>query len=171
MAGPGDWLRRLGLGRRGGRVARLSRAAVDGAANRERAIAYGVYDFLASTDYRELTRRQRVAQLCLFYSNEVDNGGHLQYFHNVGMRRGFALMRALRKIGAEEQRAIFVRAYSYAIRHPVERAESLEDYSERAYEQEFRAEDDEFYACRPDIGGELLPAYVLANLGEFAESE
>lgn len=171
MAGPRDWLKRLGLGRRGGRVARLSRAAVDEAPNRERAILYPVYDLLAGTDYRELGKRQRVAQLCLFYSNEVDNGGHLQYFHNEGTKRGEALIRALGRIGAQQQCAIFARAYAQALRHPVGQAESLEDYSDRAYEQEFRAEDDAFYACRPDIGDALLPAYIFAHLGEFVEFE
>jgi hypothetical protein len=167
--GPWDRLRRL-LGLRAGPrlLARLNRAEVDAAEDREWAIVRPVYDLLARTEYRDLTPRQRVAQLVLFYGNEIDNGGHLQYFHNQGRRRARALMRALTAVGADAQRAAFVDALVKAVRDPVGPAESLEAYSERAYEQEFRAEDDAFYTCRPELGRELLPRYILAHLADFA---
>jgi hypothetical protein len=172
VTGPKDWLERLGL-RSGGqaRLARISRAEVDSAKDRDWAIAKPVFDFLARAEYRDLTPRQRVAQLTLFYSNDIENGGHLQYFHNEGMERADELLAALAEIGAECQREILERALGIARANPVEQADSLEDYSDRAYEAEFRTEDDAFYACRPEIGNTLLPAYILEHLGDFAELE
>ena len=127
-----------------------------------------VYDILASTDYDSLSPPQKQAQLVLFYSNEIFNGGHLQYFHNHGLARADALLAALAALGAAGHRAIFAEALAYARAHPVEQVNSLEDYSERASEQEFRRWDDLYYAIEPDLCQGPLDDFVLANLGDFA---
>jgi hypothetical protein len=150
---------------------RLSRAELAAAADPKWAAARPVYDCLARRRYDELAPRQRVAQLALFYSNEIGNGGHLQYFHNQGIGRADDLLAALDEIGAAPQREIFAAALEYAREHPVEPADSLQDYSDRAYEREFWDLDNAFYACRPEIGGQLLPDYIHAHLGDFIELE
>lgn len=151
--------------------ARLNRAAVEASADPRWALVGAVYDFLARTHARELSPTQRIAQLALFYDNEINNGGHLQYFHNIGVGEAGELIAALGAIGAACQRDIFERALALAREHPVEQADSLEDYSERAYEREFWDHDSAYYECRPEIGNALLADYVEAHLGEFVEYE
>jgi hypothetical protein len=46
---------------------------------------------------------------------------------------------------------------------------TLQEYSERAHENEFESFDTSYYACRPAIGDDLLPAYIEAHLGDFIE--
>lgn len=149
----------------------LSRSALDASADPKWALVDAVYDFLARTDRRDLSPVQQVAQLALFYDNEVNNGGHLQYFHNVGIGEAEALIRALDAVGAACQREIFERALALARENPVEQADSLEDYSERAYEREFWDHDTAYYKCRPELGNELLADYVQANVAEFVDFE
>ena len=156
------------MSEQGAPLAKLSRAAVEGAADPDKAIVDSVFDFLMDHYDDELAPRQRVAALALLYENEVDNGGHLQYFHNQGIGEADRLLAALEEIGAVCQRDIFARALAYARAHPVEQADSLDDYAERAYEQEFANWDKAFYACRPQIGNDLLAAYILAHLSDFA---
>ena len=146
----------------------LSRAEVDAARDRTWAIVRPVYDLLARYRHEDLSPRQQQAQLVLFYSNEIFNGGHLQHFHNQGMEHAGELLSALSEMGAAEHRANFAEALAYARQYPVEHAESIEEYSDWAYEQEFREWDDAHYAL-PELGNELLPRYILANLSDFVE--
>ena len=150
---------------------KLSRAELAAASDPKMALAEAVFDFLARRRYEDLSPRQRAAQLALFYSNEVNNGGHLQYFHNQGLDRADDLFAALDEIGAAGNREIFANALQHAREHPVEQADSLQDYAERAYEREYDDLDDAFYACRPELGNDLLPAYVHAHLADFVELE
>ena len=127
------------------------------------------YDLLAMHRYEDLSPPQRKAQLALFYSNEINNGGHLQYFHNQGVGRAEELLAALGEMGATTQQAIFAEALAYARQYPVEHADSLDEYSDWAHEQEFRDWDDAFYALAPDLGDGPLPDYIIAHLDDFAE--
>lgn len=102
--------------------ARLSRSAIEASADPKWAVVGAVYDFLARTPYRDLSPPQRTAQLALFYDNEINNGGHLQYFHNVGVERAGELIEALDAIGAAGQRRLFERALALARANPVEQA-------------------------------------------------
>jgi hypothetical protein len=153
------------------RFVKLSRAEVEAAKDPDWAIAHPVYQFLASTPESELSPHQKVARLVLFYSNEVDNGGHLQYFHNQGMGQVDDLIAALDEVGGAEQRKIFEAALAHARDYPVSGAETLEDYSDRAYERDFWSFDKAFYDIRPELGQTLLPEYIKAHLSEFAVIE
>lgn len=150
-------------------LGRLQRAEIDSAPDPKRAVAEAVFGLIFDRDEAELTPRQRVVRLALVYENEVDNGGHLQYFHNQGMADLAELRRALAEIGADGQREILEQAAQYAIQHPVDPADSLEGYHERATEQEFRGFDTAFYACRTRIGDDLLADYIQAHRAEFVE--
>ena len=149
---------------------KLSRSAVEPGADKW-ALLDAVYYFLADHPWEALSPRQRVARLVLIYSNEVDNGGHLQYFRNQGMDGVDDLLAALVEIGAAAQREIFVKAVAMARERPVEPVESLEDYAERAYEREYDDLDTAYYTCVPELGSELLPDYIRAHLDDFVEFE
>ena len=130
-----------------------------------------VIQWIAGEDYIDLAPRQKVAQLVLIYDNEVCNGGHLQYFHNQGVDFVEELLLALEEIGAACQREVFEKAKQYVLSHPVKKARTLEEYSERARKHEFRRVDDSYYACRPEISDELLPTYIQSHLEDFIELE
>ena len=147
---------------------KLNRAEVEAAADKW-ALLNPVYHFLPDQPWEDLSPRQRVALLVQIYSGEVDNGGHLQYFHNQGVDQADDLLAALAEMGATAQREIFVKALAIARERPVELAESLEDYAERAYEREFYDLDRAYYACRPELGSELLPDYIRAHIDDFVE--
>ena len=150
-------------------LGKLSRARIESAADPESVIFDGVVELIAEADYLDLTPKQRVAQLVLFYDNEVCNGGHLQYFHNHGMDHVGELLLALEEVGATCQYEIFMKASRYASTHPVEPVRTLQEYQERALGREFEGLDSAYYDCHPDIGEELLPAYIQAHLDEFIE--
>ena len=147
---------------------KLSRAEAD-ALDRSWEKMRPFYDLLARHRHEDLSPPQRKGQLALFYSNEINNGGHLQYFHNQGLERADELAAALADMGAAEQLAIFQGALAHAREYPVEQAESLEEYSDWAHEQEFSTWDDAFYAVKPELGDGALPDFILANLSEFAD--
>ena len=96
----------------------------------------------------------------MFYDNEINNGGHLQYFHNEGMEQAEELLATLKELGAACQLGTLERALRIARENPVEQSGAVEDYFERAYEREFCEQDSSHYACRPDLGSELLPDYL-----------
>lgn len=145
----------------------LDRAEVESASDRTWAIVGPVYDLLARHRFDDLPPPQQKAQLVLFYSNEIFNGGHLQYFHNQGVERADALIAALDEIGAAGHRINFAQALAHARRFPVAPAESLEEYSDWAHEQDFRAWDDAHYRL-PELGNDLLARHIVAHLEDFA---
>jgi len=152
-------------------LGKLCRAKVESAADQKLAVLNAVIKLVAGADYSDLTPAQKVAQLVLIYDNEVCNGGHLQYFHNQGMDHIEELFLALEEIGAGCQRAVLAKARHYALSHPVKRARTLQEYSERARRREFESFDSSYYGCDPAIGGDLLSAYIEAHLQEFIEFE
>lgn len=152
-------------------LGKLNRAKIQLASDPRLAVLDEVIELVAGADYLNLTPHQKVAQLVLLYDNEVCNGGHLQYFHNQGADYVKELLWALKKIGAACQRENLERASQYALSHPVKRARTLQEYSEWAHKREFERYDSAYYACRPAICDDLLPACIEAHLGEFIEFE
>ena len=152
-------------------LGKLNRKKFESTTDQQSAIIEEVIVLIAGADYLDLTPRQRVAQLVLFYDNEVCNGGHLQYFHNQGMTYAAELLRALEEIGARCEREIFAKASEYALANPVEPVSTLQEYHERAREREFEKLDRAYYKCRPSLGRDLLPEFIQKHLHEFIEFE
>jgi len=150
-------------------LGKLSRAEIEAAADRRGKMFDLVLDLLMEREPGSLTKRQLTVWRLVSYDNEVSNGGHLQYFHNQERADTEALPAALAEVGAFAQRDLFGRASAFEAEHPVERAESLVEYHARAVEQEFWELDKAYYALRPELGSDLLPAYVEAHLGDFVE--
>lgn len=151
--------------------AKLNRNDLQTASNRQLVILDAVIDLLAGNEREELSPKQQIAQLLLFYDNEVCNGGHLQYFHNQGVDCVELLLAALDEIGAECQRKILAEASRKVLSNPVEPVSCLQEYHERALEREYEDLDMAYYDCRPEIGNELLPAFVETYFEEFVRLE
>lgn len=150
---------------------RLSRVEFLTAANPGQVLLDAVIELIFIEDYTALPSTHQIVRLALVYDNEVCNGGHLQYFHNQGVDLVEDLLSALTEIGAECQRAVFEEASQYVLSHPVKRARTLEEYSKRARQYEFKKQDDSYYQCRPEIGNELLPNYIQMHIDDFIEFE
>jgi Domain of unknown function (DUF4375) len=137
----------------------------------EMAIFDEVISLIFQKQPSELTSKQRKVGLLLIYDNEVLNGGHLQFFHNQGLENIEELFEALEETKAKCQKDILDKAFEYAQKFPVTPVQTLEEYHERAIEDEFFELDMLYYKCSPELGNELLPNYVKEHLNEFVEIE
>ena len=125
---------------------------------------------IALSDYKDLSPAQRVAHLVFQYDSEVLNGGHLQYFENVGTSRVEETLSSLEVMGAHHQRDILAETVAiYRKVNPEEsKVQSVEEFVELALEGTYSEFDNRYYACNPRIQ-ELLEAYLQAHFDEFIE--
>lgn len=154
--------------RQPGAIARPKKISRSKSDNSELAATFALIDLVSEYDYDELDAVQQVAHLVFYYEAEVDNGGHLQYFHNRGSDEAALTIKALQLIGAFEAAEILkeaVERHNAIGRH---RARSLEEYHETEIQHEFLDLDNRFYKCRPGVSGPL-EEYRRKNEHHFIE--
>lgn len=120
----------------------LSKASVDADPG---CLWNAVVNLLAMEHYEALSLEQRPAHLVFWYNQEVQNGGHLQYFENRGIERVGETIDALEQLGARPHRDMLIEAlrrYESKDRPPIE---TVEEYVVTALEGEFEDLDDRFY--------------------------
>ena len=128
-------------------------------------------DVISGADHNELTPVQRMAHLVWWYSSEVLNGGHDQYFGNRKHFDHSEVIAALDSLGANCQSKILKEALIYFIKALGNMPKGYDEYL--AWEQDYGYEtrmsifDEQFYECRPEIETELLENYLNANESEF----
>lgn len=128
-------------------------------------------DLISRSDLDELTPVQRIAHLGWWYSSEVLNGGHDQYFGNWDCFDHSEVITSLDSLGAICQSKILKRALMYFTNAQKDMPTGYDEYL--AWEQEYGYNDQmtnfdlEFYDCRPEIESELLEIYLNANESEF----
>jgi len=83
--------------------------------------------------------------LSYIYDAEVNNGGHLQYFHNQGTLAVPATIQALESIGAASHAHLLTECWHQVQDHTVSRVKSVNDYPALAAERSFTAEDRAYY--------------------------
>jgi len=132
-------------------------------------LAWNAYvEILAMAGYGDLDPVQRVPHLCFWYENEVQNGGHLQYFEN----RGTALLKetlyALRILGATQQQRVLEEAARVFLNKPRSKIQTAEEFSRTALEGEFKRFDSAYYSCKPSME-KLLRAYLKLHSKHFLE--
>lgn len=103
-------------------------------------------DLLAHGDYAYLDERQRPAYLIFWYESEVQNGGHVQYFLNRGIKHVPETIEALRAHGALSLADILSRGLALwpSVDQSRARGESIHAFFMRALDAGFRGLDDEF---------------------------
>lgn len=121
---------------------------------------------LAMSDYADLSKTQRFAHLVFWYEQEVQNGGHLQYFENQGIDRIAEVMAALRHLGADCQAEVLASAAARFSATPRERLESIEDYVAVALEAEFETMDRAFDECAVSLP-DVLATFLEKHRAEF----
>jgi hypothetical protein len=109
-----------------------------------------------------------VAHLAFWYDSEVQNGGHLQYFENQGTARVGEVVGALRRLGADCQADILLRAKAQHGMEPRPPISSVEEYVEIALKGEYASLDSEYYAAEPATT-KLLADFLESHEGEFIE--
>ncbi|MGF6349650.1 hypothetical protein QF040_004363 [Variovorax sp. W2I14] len=100
--------------------------------------------------------------LAYIYDAEVQNGGHLQYFHNRGSASVPETLEALRTIGADRQVELLRDCWADLANTPVPQTESLQAYADLAAEDRFERQDSEYYEQQPE---------VLERLGTHYETQ
>jgi len=118
------------------------------------------------SDYTDLTVTQRFAHLVFWYEQEVQNGGHMQYFENQGIGRIKEVIGALKRLGAHCQaEVLFLAATQYGYK-PRSRIKSVKEYVEKALKAEFDQLDQAFHECQPSLEA-TLQAFLAKNQSEF----
>jgi Domain of unknown function (DUF4375) len=129
-------------------------------------LIWNEYIGLIARDYRDLEARQRPAHLVFIYESEVQNGGHLQYFENVGTGRLEDTIDALEQLGANGQAQVLREAGSaYAIPSRV-RIKTIEEFVAAELEGEFSGYDERFHECAPPLI-ECLETHLSLHLDCF----
>jgi hypothetical protein len=124
--------------------------------------------FLGSHPADRKTPEVRALWLATTYAAQVDNGGHLQYFHNIGISAAPDTLAALRLLGAERHAALLDTCCTMVRLASVPKAKSLERYAELARERRFEVQDREFYELKPDIHM-LASNYLATHLSHLIE--
>jgi len=108
-------------------------------------------DLLAIEGYEDLSNEQRPAHLVFWYESEVQNGGHMQYFENRGVRYLDETIAALGLLGAICQQDVLREAGAQFLGRARPRIKSAKQYSEIALQGEFSSFDSRFHACSPSL--------------------
>jgi hypothetical protein len=127
-------------------------------------------DLLATSEYADLTPKQRVAHLAFWYDSEVQNGGHYQYFENSAGGRCIEAVNALGSLGLERQASVLHRAVQVWKSRERSPAATAEEFVENALEDEFRELDAAYHECTPTIV-EALDALLREHRDEFVVVE
>lgn len=132
-------------------------------------LAWNAYvDLLAMENFENLTDVQRKVHLIFWYSSEVENGGHLQYFLNRGIEEVKPTIRALSELGMDCQRQILSDAIEFVESNPIGEINSVDDFIDEALEDNLRQFDQRFWRCVKQPH-EFLETYLAENLDAFIE--
>lgn len=123
-------------------------------------------DICAMEPLASLTPTQRAASLAFWYMNEVNNGGHFQYFCNKEEFDQDEVLRALRDMGAAVCADILEQAIQRNIEANVSRPQNVYEYVESEAEAAMGNLDQRYYA---EGDGELMRC-LEAHLARY-ESE
>ena len=121
---------------------------------------------LAETESNQLTATQRAAQLVFLYESEVQNGGHLQFFENIGTGQIHDLVGALKRLGAACHANVLAVAGERWSEKDRLKIRSVEEYVGIAREGEFESLDRAFHECQPTLV-DALEGYLRQHEPDF----
>ena len=123
-------------------------------------------DLLAMEDYHQLSPEQRPAHLVFWYENEVQNGGHFQYFENRGTEHLAATIDALGLLGATCQEQVLRESGKQWLNRSRPGVATAEEFCETALGDEFGTFDSRFYKCSPSLS-DYLEEYLKRHQESF----
>jgi len=125
-------------------------------------------DLLCMTEFEELNDVQKTASSIFWYNNEVENGGHMQYFLNLGSNHANHTLKALRLVKKDDYANILESALMKFNCIDLNGIEDVEDYVEEALQDHFGEYDDKFYEVENDLV-QTLEKYLDDFESEFIE--
>ena len=126
----------------------------------------GFVHIIAQHDNPELSAVQRPAALVFLYENEVQNGGHYQYFENYKGADLVETIEALGILNATVQQQILREAGEVWFSCSREPVESVQEFCDRELDGEFSSFDSRFYDCVPNLV-QCMDAYLRSHLESF----
>jgi hypothetical protein len=120
------------------------------------------------SDYDDLAPAQRPAHLVFRYENEVQNGGHLQFFENGGTERLKETIAALGILRAHCQKTVLGEAGQLYLGRARSHPQSVEEFVATALEGDFSKFDSRFHECSTSLQT-LLEQYLDRNLDSFVQ--
>ena len=131
----------------------------------------GLNELIATTPLENFAPVQRPVALAFYYSGEVGNGGHLQYFLNRGTQNVAETARSLRLLGGEPFARILDDAHAKWIADARLAPADIEEFMSMCQEREFDDLDEAFYALdsapHQDRIDDLLRRYLSRYKDEF----
>ncbi len=131
---------------------RLSRSAI-GAAPEQ--LWNTCIDLIATEPHDALSAIQRQVQLVFLYDAEVQNGGHLQYFLNLGTGRLSETVAALKAMDLAAQADILSKAAQLWMAQERDPIDDADEYGAEALAGEFDEFDSAYYSCSPKVSDAL----------------
>ena len=125
-------------------------------------------DLLCMEDFEELSDIQKTASSIFWYNNEVENGGHMQYFLNLGIDHARQTADALKRVKKNDRARLLEIAIKKYNSINLEGIEDVEDYIEKALEDHFGECDTKFYDDENELI-ETLQKYLDEFENEFIE--
>lgn len=145
-------------------IRRLTKQEVEASSYR----IWNEYVQIIISDYDDLAPAQRPAHLVFRYENEVQNGGHLQFFENGGTERLQETIAALGVLRAHCQEAVLSEAGQLYLGRARSHARSVEEFVATALEGEFSQFDSRFHECSTPLQTHL-EQYLDHNQDHFIQ--
>jgi hypothetical protein len=127
-------------------------------------------ELVSSNPGVSLTAEQRPAALVFWYESEVQNGGHLQYFSNRGVKEGAETVDALQRLGAPAHAAVLKEALNATPDTLDASPVSVDEYIDIAMDDPYGQFDEAFQTADPPLQ-DVLEAYLKSHLAEFVSFE
>jgi hypothetical protein len=136
---------------------------------KERGLIWNAYvDLVSMEEYEDLTEIQQIGKALFWYENEVENGGHLQFFLNHGIEELELTIKALKFVYHNEFLSLLEEAKVIYNKLDFSEVEDTESYIEMALEDHFDICDEKFYQITPSLYA-LQLSFLLDFQQEFVE--
>ncbi len=119
-------------------------------------------DLLSSSVSHQLDPAQLGAYLAFWYENELQNGGHLQYFYNRGIDEARTAIPELQNLGASDFAKLLYDAVGIWDERSRKRPDDVEQYIGETLRGEFELCDTRYYNAKPTMF-EILEQHLDEN--------
>jgi|GEM_PF-719708 len=125
--------------------------------------------YLSSTEFNSFATERESLALVFWYESEVQNGGHLQYFENWGVKHAEAAVVALEAIGCSEHALILKEAIGRYGETDGEPIRSKSEYVEAALQGDLDESDKRFHEAKQGLI-DTLERYLTENKAKYEKS-
>jgi hypothetical protein len=135
-------------------------------ANEKPHLIWNTFLKVVAVDPETLAPKQRPAHFALVYDGEVQNGGHHQFFENSSRLHTEEILASLNALRLPCQAAVLQSAIDIWKSRPRDLAETADDFTVGALQDEYHAQDGAYYRCSPTTN-EGLERHLKAHQDDF----